>query len=324
MFEYVKKKWYTNLIMKNRNNFPIHNVDLVYTTYTLLLYLLYQSKEEIASTAFFCGFGLPQAVIDKLPNSIDCQRYYCGTFNNNPIQYLYFYHQLKQLRREFPFLKHSKYYGADHLRYHSAIIGYNKMCVIGDGLGLYYPSKFEEPSLWGKILQSIFGIITKPHGRGKHCDSILYTGMLPLSLPDKKLIKINPAQLWNEDVEKQRMILNLFDLNQQDLEMFKGKDIIIFTQHLELIMSMENKIKIYQDVISQFDNKKIIIKTHPLEDTDYGFYFPNVACFTKPLPMELITFMGIIPKIVVTYNSAAVFNFGDETKKIILDEKFKR
>lgn len=315
------------LKLYNPTGKEIKNVDIAITIYTILLYLLYKPLDEILRTAFICGIDVPEQLRLNLPNSI---LYNQKQIDNNGSKFSFFINYQKKRRclvGKFPFLATANIYGQDHCGDFYPFIRRYGMCVIEDGVGLYHPLPPEYHSRIGHFLFRLFGIVTNPWGRGTHCNSILYTGIMPLpnDLKKKKHIKINPHEAWNlASEEKKLFILKVFGVSKNDFDIFNERDIWVLTQPLEeLGYSTEEKIKLFKDAIMQYDYKRVVFKNHPRDHTDYSKILQGTACLKKPIPWELINFVYDDFKIAITYNSTAIFNMKAHVEKVILDSKYQ-
>lgn len=63
----------------------------------------------------------------------------------------------------------------------------------------------------------------------------------------------------------------------------------------------------YKKILKKYDTRKILIKTHPRETTDYSSIFSNIKILNKPIPYELLEIIGFNPEVGVTLFSTAVF-----------------
>lgn len=304
----------------NRTSSELKYIAIPINIYGLLLYLLYMPLEKIWQTAFMLGINEPNEIEKKLPNYIVVPYEFSngkgdvkGYLRICRLRYLFY--------KNFPELRKARIYGADHVLWNSIIIGSKKMCCIEDGLGLYmnpYIGNFPEHySFKSKILHRLFHVVMRPFGRGNHCDSILYTNFMTLDIKDKTLIEINPQEQWDKDRKKQSFILDIFNVSNEDIKKFKNKEVILLTQPVS--MTEKKKIDLYAKALASFAPNDVIIKRHPRDKTDYRKFFPEIECFTKKIPMELLNFMGCRFKVAVTINSTSIFNFNYDIKKIILD-----
>lgn len=125
-----------------------------------------------------------------------------------------------------------------------------------------------------------------------------------------KVEVINIKELWNNKSKKeQEEILSLFNFNKSNFD-FKD-NVLLLTQPFseDNILSFEEEMKIYQDIINQYDN--IIIKPHPRETKNYNDLFPNIKIIESYFPIELLKLIGIKFNKVVSVNSTALYNFKD-------------
>ena len=74
-------------------------------------------------------------------------------------------------------------------------------------------------------------------------------------------------------------------------------------------MPFDEEIAIYKELQNQEEN--IIIKTHPREKKDYSTIFPNVQIIDEPFPVELLKYIGLNVKKIITLSSSAALNFKD-------------
>lgn len=285
--------------------------------YCLLQYLLLSSVEEIEHTYFFFGSSVKK----------DISKHYHHTYLLRS-SFLPYY-ALKKIIINYckymiwPFLRHCTIWGQDNTPYSSSLVGNKKITMIEDGVMNYtripYKKSFHilRYLAYGKIeSQSSFGY--------NDCVSKIYlTGILPIPDLLKEKVEIyNPMVLWdNCSAEKKKIILNNFNMEEKDIEILKSYSKILFTQPLseDRLMSEEEKINIYNDIISQAGC--VLIKTHPREKTDYKKLYPNCIVFNKTVPFELFNMLGIHFDDVYTVFSTAALTLPYNTKIHFLGTK---
>lgn len=309
-----------DLKLINRNEEPIKYLCFSLSPYSLLLYLLYQPINIIKQTSFFSSQGVPKSIKEKLPNCVPFEDY---IYTNKFQKYTYLFLMKHYLRKHFDFINKVKIYGVDgsELMISSILNGRKDMSVIEDGLAFYELDAWRLHNPWlTKIVYKIVNHIDYPYGHGSHCREVLYTGLKPIYIPNKIMTKINPEELWNENKEKQQFILDIFGFDYHDLDVFKGKDIILITQPFDELgkHTEKEKLAFYKKAIANYNPNRIIIKRHPREVTDYASSFPGITCFNKPIPLELLSFLGIRFKIAITYFSTAIYNFNYDLQRIII------
>jgi len=94
----------------------------------------------------------------------------------------------------------------------------------------------------------------------------------------------------------------------------KYKSIVLFTQPLseDNVLTEEEKISLYKTIIGNYDQEKLVIKTHPRETTNYRDYFPNIEVFNENYPSEILDVLGIRFEKAVTIFSTAVYVYSKE------------
>lgn len=157
---------------------------------------------------------------------------------------------------------------------------------------------------------SIMGISSK-------IEKIYLTGILPIpkSIEQKvELVKI--SELWDKlSNEKKKRILTIFNIELSMIENLKNlkKGILLITQPLseDRIISEEEKIEIYREILLNKKVNKVFLKIHPRERTDYKKYFKefDIEIIPKEFPIEILSFFNIEFEEVVTLFSTSVFNF---------------
>lgn len=281
--------------------------------YNLLLYLLVSKVEEIEKTFFYFSISIPRVVYENFQN------YY--KVKNIPFKILrWCYFSFIRFFRYFfwPFLLNVRYFGVDHIYITYAILGSHKMVVVEDGVATYCD---EDSKVRRKnILKSIFlGPLSCKNHFGHHdqADSIILTGILPYRLTNGvKCISVDIRELWtNSSSEKQNLILNYFNISQEDIQFLKSRSKILFTQPLseDGIITEREKIQLYKKLLGNIDYEDLVIRLHPRDKTDYHKYFCGSVIYDKQLPFELISFLDISFKVAFTIFSTAVYSLPSET-----------
>ncbi|MGY0394104.1 glycosyltransferase family 52 [Fusobacterium sp. SYSU M8A802] len=138
--------------------------------------------------------------------------------------------------------------------------------------------------------------------------------LVPEIIKDKVEI-IDIETKWNLlSIEKKKEILDIFDINLEKLENLKNEKekILLITQPLseDNIISEEEKIDIYSNLLKERDIKKIYIKPYPREKTDYTKVLKNieVVIIEKEFPIEIFMLLNMELKKVMTLFSTAALN----------------
>lgn len=190
--------------------------------------------------------------------------------------------------------------------------------IIEDGLE-NYTAKICEPHKINPIIDLVLHICgiyflnnCECYGTHKNIRNIYLTNEHDNPLIKDKVKVIDIYDLWNNLSKKEQdKILQIFnmDLNRQN---FEEDSVIILTQPLsegEVSISLEQELTIYRNLIEKFKDKNVIIKPHPRDFKNYQEIFPDIEIIDRLFPIELISLIGITPKVVCSIFSTALLNF---------------
>lgn len=200
-------------------------------------------------------------------------------------------------------------YGADHILGSSFFLSKCLFYLIEDGTENYQTKNYKR-----SLKNRLFSL--PKFGMHKNVKKIYLTRND--NIPDcikEKVEVINIHQLWkNKTKEEQDEILFLLSVDKNKLENLKHKSIVLFTQPLseDNVLTEEEKIALYKTIIGNYDQEKLVIKTHPRETTNYRNYFPNIEVFSENYPSEILDVLGIRFEKVVTIFSTAVYVYPKE------------
>lgn len=214
-------------------------------------------------------------------------------------------------------------YGLDHVFLGNEVFYKEELYLIEDGLINYsFYNSFLTKSLKVKMkkmllffVKKIFNLKIKvPYGVDDLVKKIYLTGLatVPKKIANKVEI-INLKNLWEKKTEEEKnAILKIFDFDKNILKKIGFNAIILFTQPLseDKILTEEEKIEVYSNILENYNNKSIIIKPHPREKTDYSKYFPSYYVMKEKYPVEILGLVGINIKKAVTIFSTAAFGLG--------------
>lgn len=297
-------------------------VCVVDTLYSLSLYLLYQTKENIENTLFFVGNVIPEPISSKLGNvcRIDYKvPNWWGIKNLLKAKY-----GLRKYRRV---INHSIIYAQDHLAFSGLVIGQCDYTLLEDGPGIFTAYKsisFMNPSPIRGIRSTLKDFFIIRHnssetlGRSNHCKSVLYTTPSDSDselLVGKECILLDLKSLWeNANSEKKRYIMDVFGINKEDYLMYKQSKVIVFSQPLsqDCHLNDEEIVDIYSPYINQYKDEGVIIKPHPRDNFDYKSRFPDVAIMNCKAPMQILSIMGLSFKKAITVCSSAVSSMNSD------------
>lgn len=304
----------------------IKTVAIFETVYSLFLYLLTIDEKKLNATFFFFGGGIPKSVADKLPN----YKYVLNQYDNFFIRQWHNFKFLVNINKKYPFINNAEIVGQDHLWFVPIILKNKSMITFEDGLANYNPSNYVnklhsfKEKLRILIQQLLFNArpLDKIYGASDRIDKVILTNIasIPTELKEKAIL-INPSYLWERTSEAYRTrLLDIFDVKYEDLKILQQKKILILTQpyHRAGIISEQEQVDIWKNIISQFDDKDIVLKLHPTDNIDYKQYFKDILIFAKPIPMELFSMLGIKFEKAYSISTTALFSLPIETEKIFL------
>lgn len=287
-------------------------VCIVNTVYSLFIYLLISSKEEINNTFFFFSDGIDVSIREKFLNF-----YYIPSKEYSKLNFVsrvWLRLKLRIIARfKWPFLSSADLYGHDHLCITSPLIGNRRMVVLEDGLANYCDNPLGWVEYHGMnllIRKLLFGPLSTvmPLGKSFYAKKVILTGIrsIPEVLKDK-VVLINLPQLWEKLAgEEKERISGFFSISPAMLSELTQKEVVLFTQPFTDDITSGELIAIYRNMIEGVDITKLIIKRHPRDTVDYRKAFPGVCVFEKPIPMELLTLLGVKFKEAYTISSTAV------------------
>lgn len=154
-------------------------------------------------------------------------------------------------------------------------------------------------------------------GVSEKVEKIILTGILPIPEVIKSKVEIiNIEEKWNSlTKEKQREILSIFNIEIEELEVLKNSinKVLLLTQPLseDGIMSEEEKISIYKNILQERNIKEVYIKIHPRERTDYIKELQNIKVhiIKKDFPVEILFLLNVNFSKVITLFLTAALNF---------------
>ena len=281
------------------------NVCITSNVRVLFLYLLYRDDNVLEDTFFFID-KIPDSIAENLPNKKEL-RLKPSLINNLYLSILIRFWRIFQ----YPFIRKAYFYGQDNIPLSKVIYPHSNMTLIEDGLLSYFyvpqPKKIQN----FLIIRKLFNVnIRKSElfGRSQQVKKILMTNLFPIpSDIQNKVELIDVGKLWNESSEtKKQLILNIFNFSYDDFRFLSGYKEILLTQPLseDGAISESEKIEMYKKMIG---SRKVVVKPHPRENTDYSKYIPNSVILKKHVPIELYSVLGVEFETAYTIFSTAVY-----------------
>ena len=302
----------------------VRRVCIVDSSYSLLLYFMISSIDEINATFFVWGNGVPKKTRSFFKeksvfiiNDPKDTRWRPKSMRSFFWQ-LYYYYIGSYI--DYPFLrkKNITYWGHDHLFYSPYFFHGNKYNAIEDGLLNYkpQPESTSYPFFKKMLCGGPLAIRHNYRFQQSTCEHEYLTGIVkdaPCMESSKAIVK-SIKQLWDEQTEvKKNIICTYYDLTKEEIDKLKTYSVVILTQPFseDRVLTEEEKVEMYREQISSIDKSEIVIKPHPRETTDYNLYFPDTFVFNKKIPMELLNLLGIHFSVAYTVSSTSAFNISE-------------
>lgn len=294
-----------NILNTSLNKFE--NICIAGTPYGLLLYLLYNGSIKKTLFVFYGNYPLNYSanILRKhgaicLFLSYDEHREYESAVNNDIVNVL------AQIND-----KKFKIFGQDTVPTILQFINKN-LTLFEDGK-ISYISKEEAAKKKGFEVYVHLDEI----------ESIVFAGIdnIPESLKSKAIIaKLDTCWSKKNDAEKEE-ILNIFGFEKQSFKKLinSGRDILVVTRNYSKVgkCSVENHIAMYEELINNYDENKIIIKPHPNDNVNYSEIFKKCIVLPKEIPAEFFQLCDIpLKKIVSVDDSSNIFGFFNIDSKI--------
>lgn len=216
---------------------------------------------------------------------------------------------------------------------------FGKVIFLEDGLGNYLLgdpgplAALRKQTRW----QRFFNPITPPLGLAEKVKTIYLTGFLPIPeviAPKVKLVSLQ--EMWQKKTEEQRQALcDAYLPSDWQSIIATSRSVVLLTQPWSedcctypKQFTETDKIELYKTILQGYDEKQVIVKTHPREHTNYRTHFPDALVIDTPALIELFLLAGLKVSEAITVSSSCIYSFGDgvETKLLGVEvtEKMKQ
>lgn len=290
--------------------------------WSLLTYLLVSSEEEIVRTKyFFTDKGIHESVRKNFNHHV-LNISWDDKVHWRLTQLIYIFGPL-YYRIRFPYLMFADIYGIDQGWAIRSVIGRNEYTLIEDGI-LDYTVNRDIPDqsrdwlrrfLWGPVYKHDFG-------RNAKCKHIILTQPFSNPVLAKKAKRYDLSELWKNASETKRiLILDKFNLTQEDVALMSKRPVILLTQALseDGIFSEKEKIEFYREMVKPYGLENVLIKPHPRERTNYKESIPECMTMDKIVPFQLFSLLGLNFRTVVTVCSGSALSL--QNSDVIIDFK---
>lgn len=305
------------------------NICLVDTPYALSIYLLKMSMDDIKKTLFFIGDSVNVNITKKLSHYV-LVRNQSARSDWKYMTWLRFYKYIKCC-----YYGLTNLYVQDHLYIASQFIGHYKYVNLPDGpecystweKSPYQPQRYTPENLKRKIKHYLSHgkMYDMKYGCNDQCVCrwiVTPKDKETIYIQGKEYLYIDASQLWKEaNNEKKEFVKNVFGISDALLKQCQDIETLILTQPLreDCHLSDEEMFEVYAPYIEGKVN--VVIKTHPRDKFDWGKFFPNAYVIDTYAPMQLLNYIGMMPKKAVTVSSSSISAMPESTEKIYLGTK---
>ena len=291
----------------------INNIVALDSQYTLLQFLLLIPENEIEHTFIFHRGGLSSDVQNFFYGRIVKLTNKKGGLLTNIWNYIL-------VAAKYPIILSSKpkYWGCDNLGFEQYIIRKHQLQLLEDGLLSYneipYKWKHKRFVRLKKMLMGPLACERTFVGEEHTCICRHLTGLQDTPIVhDRKTVVNSLGELWLASSEnKKKKINQIYGIIHDEITALQSYERIVFTQPLseDGYITEKEKIAIYRGIINYIGaSKKIVIKPHPREKTNYEAIFPNAYILHSKAPIELFSLGGVIFREAYTLFSTCVLSF---------------
>lgn len=296
-------------------------VCVVSTVYAFLLYLLYHSTEEIEDTFFVFDSFFPDDITKKIVNGYHLSKSPSSTW------YKVLWYYKKEIRKNLPKLsKNTIIFAQDHTTPEVIYLSNHQYTFIEDSqqiCKLFYdtPDGKSHVSSRKTIKYKIASLLLGPLYRRGMADNPQAVRLLLtkdddsdfLANKERLYIPNIDSKLWNSfPEEKKQFLIRVFDLDEDILRIGKDDKVLLLTDPLAETksVSVEKQIRIYKEIMSHYDESKVVIKIHPRDRYfNYRLIFPQSIVIDRTFPSELFSLLDVPFNRVVTAISSAINPF---------------
>ena len=125
---------------------------------------------------------------------------------------------------------------------------------------------------------------------------------------------IDMKKLWADKTDEEKnKILEIYNI-KDIINSIESDPILLLTECFseDGLLSLDEEIHIYKELIKNQNTNNIIIKTHPRETKNYKDIFPEFSVINQPFPIEILKCVDINIQKVITIASSATLNLADE------------
>lgn len=318
------------------------NLYICYTYYHLLIAIIKAIKSNTVSDIIISAnftdtiLATDKELIKRLKKSKVFNRVII--FNHSEEENKYFWKaSFKKISIGNKLIKNNEYdfsiYKNIYVFYDVTTIGYmlNKQKIhyhlLEDGMDCFKQKYFNHCfRSSNKLLKAIKNFLNVPAAtESQYIKSIEVNDASDLFIKHSNLIEAPKKEMFSSLNNKDKqIILNIFNINHKSLHLQNNCTLLLTQPFLKIDENI--KLNIYKDMLDTYaKNENIIIKTHPGEKTNYNKYFENyknIQIISKTFPIEILSFLNIRFKQILTISSTAINFIENADKKIELGDDY--
>ena len=300
-----------------------HTIALIWTQYTLMLYMLVADDWKKTNLFLYQG-RIKEDIIQRIHDvggrffgGYRMTAYACNSSKNifarvlKKILYLVI-EKLVICWIYFIGAKNIKCYGYESIFCNTKFLDAGcSFSVLEDGESTYM-EHLDAEKFWSMMRGQYVSGKYLPGGWADAVEEVILSGRkkVPKGLESKARI-IDLSNIWRDCSEnKRREILYVF---QFDIDYWKkiiasGRDIVLLTTNPFVCgINSDGWVALYEEIISYYDRNRIIIKPHPADTIEYEKVFPDCPVVRQVFPFEICYFTQLPLKKIIGVKCTALY-----------------
>lgn len=289
------------------------------TVYSLFLYVMSCTEEELDKTFFLFGGAIPSSIKSKFQNSYAFREYdRSGPMSSKIFRECIYWRYVKWF--VVPRINKLRIYAQDHVKFCTYFIGKNNYTLLEDAPhgNSYMPSSYFVD--WDtnrrqmrnyRFAKWFYGpVYGHSCGLNKQCTDLLMWKYDDVDFNKSKRCHIvDLDKVWRDCSDRKREFLKqMVDIDDSDLTALREHPLILLTQPIGRKDIVAHTV-IYKSIAEKYPKSQLVIKTHPRDRFEYEKILPEYFIFRKPVPLQLLGIIGIRWKKAITVSSTSVLDF---------------
>lgn len=323
-----KKEMLTKLVLNKSYKKPLARLVLVNSMYSLLIYIINNNSFE--NTLFITqSFKVTNEMINYLVSKggrhISIGNKVEGNYFDNDAM-----RETVRALRYYSFDNEVEVFGQDFLPYTLEFLDC-KLTVIEDGFVSYLSSK-ECKELLPEMCNALDNQICFAEDDSVHNVWFIREKAIPACYREKAVF-VDLMKMWNaKTLQEKKEIYGAFSLDETILNELNGENTKIIMATTDFVgnnlCDEDTQIQMFKELMKDYKEEEVIIKTHPNDIIDYGSIFPKAKILHGRFPMELLLFCDTTVEKIVGIQSNVLKNldgrFLIEERKDLMDKYLGR